>query len=85
MHGEIIIHGVIRVSGYNDNWRGRNIYDLAGNLWEWSSERFDVTYVIRGGECTETGSDYPVTFRINGVPGTTTSDALTFRVVLYVN
>ena len=36
-------------SGSNDDWKANNIYDLAGNYWEWTQEAFDSnTRVCRG-------------------------------------
>ena len=26
--------GTIREAGYNENWKIKNIYDIAGNIWE---------------------------------------------------
>ena len=44
-----------------------NIYDLAGNVWEWTLEKTsyaNVTCVYRGGEyCYYCGYDNPVSFR----------------------
>ena len=32
-------HGSHRTTGYSENWKANNVYDLAGNMYEWSMER----------------------------------------------
>ena len=62
----------------------RNIYDLAGNVWEWTMEKYDSFYrVERGGGYNISGSIFPVSERSNGDP----SDSFGFssaRVALYM-
>ena len=68
-----------------------NIYDMAGNMWEWTTETGNpdgtstTRAVLRGGSFGHNGSSYPVSGR-NG--GTTVSDSydfcIGFRVVLYI-
>ena len=57
-------HGSKQVTGYSDSWKTNNIYDLAGNCYEWTQEA-DKTNgrAIRGGNCGNRGDDCPVTFR----------------------
>ena len=41
----------------------KNIYDLAGNLWEWTNETFSDISIARGGNCAYyVGYDYGVRF-----------------------
>ena len=69
--------------------KANNIYDLAGNNWEWTQERFGSgEYVMRGGgynlmggACR--GSDYPAALR-DPLPGNNHHPNVTFRVALYI-
>jgi Tfp pilus assembly protein PilE len=61
----------------------KNIYDLAGNSCEWTSEIYAAYPIARGGHYYSTGSEYPAAYR--GNYGSTMCDpAFAFRVVLYV-
>ena len=62
-----------------------NIYDMAGNVWEWTTENcpgngFSIL-VNRGGNYSSSGSDYPAACRYGNVDFADSSIA--FRVVLY--
>ena len=61
-----------------------NIYDLAGNVREWTMESC-VTYgrVNRGGNYDNSGSENPSSNRYNSSPGGT-SPGIGFRVTLYL-
>ena len=61
-----------------------NIYDLAGNVEEWTMESCDTNHrVVRGGFYYTSGSEYPSSSRGFGSPDYT--DAfLGFRVTLYL-
>lgn len=89
-----VIPAVFRVSGkkYTGQWeeaKANNIYDLAGNNWEWTQERYVFgNYVMRGGgynlmggACS--GSRYPAALR-DPLPGNDHHPNVTFRVALYV-
>ena len=65
-----------------------NIYDLAGNNWEWTQERYGSDYVMRGGgynlmggACP--GDRYPAAIR-DPLPGNDHHPNVTFRVALYL-
>ena len=46
-----------------------NIYDLAGNAWEWTMEaNFTTSRTVRGGDCSYDGATYPVTARFSFKP-----------------
>ena len=68
--------------------KANNIYDLAGNYWEWTQERYGESYVMRsggynimGGECT--GSAFPAANR-DPLPGNNHHPNVSFRVALYL-
>ena len=65
-----------------------NIYDLAGNNWEWTQERSGSSYVMRGGgynlmggSCS--GARYPAAIR-DPLPGNNHHPNVTFRVGLFI-
>ena len=66
--------GSKQLTGTNDAWQANNIYDLAGNVYEWTIEA-SSTYsrVYRGGYCSFSGSDSPASSRINNYPSYTSS------------
>ena len=56
--------GKIAPCGASDSYRVKNIYDLAGNVREWTLEASTVQYrVIRGGYYLATGSDNTASHR----------------------
>ena len=62
----------------------KNIYDLAGNVYEWTMESYNINVrVSRGGSYGHSGSNSPVSYRNNGIPTDSASD-LGFRVTLYL-
>ena len=71
-----------------------NIYDMAGNMWEWTTEtgKHDskvenaTTFAVRrGGSFFWSGSYYPVSYRSGGYTVSDSYDIdLGFRVVLYI-
>ena len=75
--------GTKRTAGFNENWKVKNIYDLAGNVWEWTSEASRSVFLRRGGSCGDGGSDRPVSYRTGNV-GSFTSDVVGFRPRLYI-
>ena len=54
--------GTKRTAGFSENWKTKNIYDLAGNVWEWTSEAGSSNFSYRGGSYRNDGSDYPVSY-----------------------
>ena len=76
-------------TGQWEEAKSNNIYDLAGNNWEWTQERYGSdNYVMRsggynlmGGSCP--GSRYPAAIR-DPLPGNNHHPNVTFRVALYV-
>ena len=69
-------------TGSNEAWKTNNIYDLAGNCWEWTQEAFYTNIrASRGGYCRDDGDDLPVTYRLNGFPANT---YVSSRPTLYI-
>ena len=56
-------------TGSSDYTKANNIYDLAGNVYEWTMEVNSANYrVLRGSRYGFSGSDYPARYRNNDVP-----------------
>ena len=70
--------------GSSDDYRVKNIYDLAGNVFEWTMEVYSTDRrVYRGGYFGYSGSEYPVSNRNGGLPDDI-YESLGFRVALYL-
>ena len=73
-----------RASGYNEAWQANNIYDLAGNCWEWTQEAYNTDFrVNRGGYFSESGSYNPASDRSHDHPNNLYS-SFSSRVALYI-
>ena len=71
-------------TGSNENYEMKNIYDMAGNVIEWTMESYDTNYrVYRGGSYNSDEGRSPVSRRYTGIPSNST-DTLGFRVALYL-
>ena len=75
--------GTKRAAGFSENWKTKNIYDLAGNVWEWTSEANSSRFIRRGGSCSCDGSGVPVSCRIDN-DVSFTNGAVGFRSRLYI-
>ena len=77
-------YGMKKVTGYSDKWSVKNIYDLAGNVSEWTSETSSSGFMHRGGSYRLfAGSCYPVSYRdSNG--DSSMVDHIGFRPRLYI-
>ena len=49
--------------GSSDNYRIKNIYDLAGNVWEWTIESYSNSRIFRGGGYDASGLNEPTSYR----------------------
>ena len=59
----------LKNTGSNEAWKANNIYDLAGNVWEWTQEAINTgSRANRGGHYCSEGSSRPVSVRINDSP-----------------
>ena len=78
---------VLLTTGASEETKKMNIYDFAGNEWEWTLERTSISSnpcAIRGGNYSDIGSDYPASY--HGYNGTTGANSnIGFRTTLYVN
>ena len=63
--GAAVNSGTRQVGGKNEYWKVNNIYDLAGNVSEWSQEQYstDIAYSIRGGDFASDDDSGPVAYR----------------------
>ena len=75
-------------TGVYEEAKANNIYDLAGNNWEWTQERYGSNYVMRsggynlmGGACP--GSRYPAAIR-DPLPGNNHHPNVCFRIGLFL-
>ena len=81
-------------TGSSDDTRTNNIYDLAGNMWEWTTETKIRKYnddnknytfaVLRGGSFLSNGSSYPVVYRYGNNSVSYANVNIGFRAVLYI-
>ena len=62
-------YGEKQVTGYSENWKVKNIYDFAGNTYEWANEVYLSYRVVHGGYYNVYGSSDPVCNRRNGSIG----------------
>jgi type II secretory pathway pseudopilin PulG len=76
-------YNYILKTGHTNYTKVNNIYDIAGNLWEWSSENYYSSKVDRGGSCANEGNASPAGVR-SIFPTDTANYVLGFRVVLYL-
>ena len=76
-------YGTKQVAGYSDKWMVKNIYDLAGNVWEWTSEAYGSGFIYRGGGYYNAGSDAPVSYRSRDSASYTVG-SIGFRSRLYI-
>ena len=73
-----------QLSGANENWKTKNIYDLAGNIWEWTNEIYSSdNRISRGGGCIDNGDSRPLSCR-NNYSYLLTSERMGFCLGLYI-
>lgn len=73
------------LTGNNEAWQAKNIYDLAGNTYEWTMEAFSGGRVVRGGSLWDSGQSgkNPASSREQGTVSSAEL-AVSFRVALYI-
>ena len=61
--------GSLQNTGSSENWKANNIYDLAGNVWEWTQEAGSTSSrANRGGYYGFHGSGSPASYRYRSSP-----------------
>ena len=76
--------GEVTTTGASEAYAVNNVYDLAGNVAEWTMESYDTDLrVIRGAYYNYTGSNSPASYRNYNDPSHSYDD-FGFRVTLYV-
>ena len=79
---------MILSTGASDETKKMNIYDLAGNEWEWTLEHNTTienrSCAYRGSAFIQKGYEYPVSYR-DYTNSTITDYSLTFRPTFYYN
>ena len=72
-------------SGTSEYWKANNIYDLAGNVYEWTQERYSIEghVVDRGGIYYNMGNERTAAYRGN-INNTSTQGDTGFRVCFYI-
>ena len=75
---------ILLTTGATERNSSKNIYDVAGNCYEWTTGAYDTsTRVFRGGIYGSDGSDVPASYRDSLYP-TSSSYTYSFRPLLYV-
>ncbi len=79
--------GIVTQTGSSENYAVKNIYDLAGNVYEWTMESvYSSNRVIRGGNYNIPGYRFPVSCRDGTYnPSNSNHPDFGFRVALYLN
>ena len=79
---------VLLTKGASEETIKLNIYDFAGNEWEWTLEQatYNSKYPCadRGGSYSDSGFAFPVSYRDN-IRTTYSDSSISFRATLYVN
>ena len=77
--------GSLALTGSNPSYQQNHIYDLAGNVYEWTMEVYSTDWrVSRGGDYLSTGFDTPASCRCGNYPDGDYRDYIGFRAALYL-
>ena len=77
--------GEKRTAGYKETWKANNIYDFAGNCFEWTQEANGSGHrVPRGGYYGGSGLGYRVISGFVSIPNYDKFSALSTRTILYI-
>lgn len=77
----------IQVTGFKEEWKAYNIYDLYGNVFEWTMEAANNGYsrTARGGNYQRKAPDYPAACRWPHASASGKDSNIGFRVSMYIN
>ena len=77
--------GYPQTTGKSEYWKANNIYDLAGNVWEWTQEKWSTSTfrASRGGHYNFGGDKYPAAHRSSDI-GSFTNEYVGFRSSFYL-
>ena len=77
--------GEVTTTGASEAYAVNNVYDLAGNVYEWTMESYNTSFrLLRGGCYFDTGSGFPASNRSYDIPSDS-DDSIGFRVTLFLN
>ena len=77
-------HYGIRTTASSEGVKKNNLYDIAGNLWEWSEESATIgRYMLRGGSFSDACTGLPACYRAYDSATYTDTD-IGFRPALYI-
>ena len=78
--------GEIAKTGSSSQYKQKNVYDMAGNLWEWTMECCGMAKnrVVRGGSCKRNGIECPSSSVASKSPNID-DDYFGFRICLFLN
>ena len=73
-------------TGKSEYWKANNIYDIAGNVDEWTQEGYSTGIIRagRGGNCSSGGDGYPAAFRHYHNADNNLSATFGFRISFYI-
>ena len=78
-------YGSKQNTGYSEYWKANNIYDFAGNCWEWTQEGVSTDRrVIRGGKYNSDGFHNPASCKSNYPSTDSLSSTMSSRPTLIV-
>ena len=84
-YAKILNSSILLTTGADTSFSLMNIYDIAGNVWEWTLEKmFNVNHHCsnRGGSFRSTGVNYPASYR-DSTSTSYCSYSIGFRLSLY--
>ena len=76
---------MVTKSASNSKWQTNNIFDMGGNVWEYTTEEIgdhEIKHIGRGGGYWNEGDKYPISCRASTEDGSNLD--IGFRVVLYL-
>ena len=78
------LNGILLTTGATEEANLQNIYDIAGNVYEWTLEFYsaDNPCTYRGGSCSTSGLKYPANYRYINTVDASYSD-IGFRIGLW--